>query len=351
MSKQPKVSIIVPIYNVEKYLDRCIQSLINQTLKEIEIVLVDDGSPDNCPQMCDEYAKKDSRIKVIHKKNAGLGYARNSGMEIMTGEYVAFVDSDDFVDVKMYEVLYESAKQNDCDAVFCGFRTETSKGIWVNSDEVHQNELWEKEEVQHFMLNMIASGPRIKKERLYQMSVWHSIYKNKIIKENEILFPSEREVVSEDIPFQIDFLLKADKVAYIKNVFYSYCLNGTSLTATFKFEKFDRFKRLRICLLDKCNSLDFRNRVNRLFIGYSRSLCFQYCSINNSKSIHLKKVLEDNIWKTIDNEFSVSYLPLYSRVIYMAILSRNYKLVFFLLKIMLGVKNFKKKATYDKIKG
>lgn len=338
MSKQPKVSIIVPIYNVEKYLDRCIQSLINQTLKEIEIVLVDDGSPDNCPQMCDEYAKKDSRIKVIHKKNAGLGYARNSGMEIAIGEYIAFVDSDDFVDEKMYEVLYESAKQNDCDAVFCGFRTEVSKGIWVNSDEVQQNELWEKEEVQHFMLNMIASGPRIKKERLYQMSVWHSIYKNEIIKENEILFPSEREVVSEDIPFQIDFLLKANKVAYIKNVFYSYCLNGTSLTATFNFEKFDRFKQLRTCLLDKYDFPDFRNRVNRLFIGYSRSFCLKFCKLKNSKSLQLKRVLDDDIWKIIDKEFSVLYLPLYSRVIYVVILSGNYKLLFLLLKMILKLK-------------
>lgn len=90
-----KVSIIVPIYNVEKYLCRCMDSLLNQTLKDIEIIMVDDGSPDNCPQMCDEYAKKDSRVKVIHKKNAGLGEARNSGLKIISGKFVAFVDSDD----------------------------------------------------------------------------------------------------------------------------------------------------------------------------------------------------------------------------------------------------------------
>ena len=107
----PKISIIVPIYNVEKYLDRCMQSLLNQTLTDIEIIMVDDGSPDRCPQMCDEYAKKDSRIKVIHKSNAGLGYARNSGLEIATGEYVAFVDSDDYVYTQIYESLYVSAKK------------------------------------------------------------------------------------------------------------------------------------------------------------------------------------------------------------------------------------------------
>ena len=101
----PKVSIVVPVYRVECYLDRCVQSLVNQTLKEIEIILVDDGSPDKCPQMCDEYAKKDYRVKVIHKQNAGLGMACNSGIEVATGDYIAFCDSDDYVDVKMQETM------------------------------------------------------------------------------------------------------------------------------------------------------------------------------------------------------------------------------------------------------
>ena len=100
-----KVSVIIPVYKVEEYLERCVQSVLNQTLKDIEIVLVDDGSPDNCPKMCDEFAKKDSRIKVVHKNNEGLGKARNSGLEVATGEYVAFVDSDDYVHPEMYEIL------------------------------------------------------------------------------------------------------------------------------------------------------------------------------------------------------------------------------------------------------
>ena len=90
-----KVSVVVPVYNVEKYLDQCMNNLVNQSLQEIEIILVDDGSPDRVPEMCDEWAMKDNRIKVIHKKNEGLGYARNSGLEIAMGEYVTFVDSDD----------------------------------------------------------------------------------------------------------------------------------------------------------------------------------------------------------------------------------------------------------------
>ena len=102
----PKVSVIVPIYKVEKYLRQCIDSIINQSLKDIEIILVDDGSPDNCPKICDEYKKIDSRIKVIHKKNGGLSSARNAGMKIATGEYIGFVDSDDYVSKEFLEELY-----------------------------------------------------------------------------------------------------------------------------------------------------------------------------------------------------------------------------------------------------
>ena len=91
------ISVIVPIYNVEDYLDRCVDSIINQTYSNLEIILVDDGSPDNCPKMCDDYAKKDSRIKVVHKENGGLSDARNAGMKVATGEYISFIDSDDWI--------------------------------------------------------------------------------------------------------------------------------------------------------------------------------------------------------------------------------------------------------------
>ena len=103
-----KTSVIVPIYKVEEYLHRCIDSIINQTYTNLEIILVDDGSPDNCPMICDEYAKKDSRIRVIHKKNGGLSDARNAGLEIATGEYIGFVDSDDWIHKDMYHILYKN---------------------------------------------------------------------------------------------------------------------------------------------------------------------------------------------------------------------------------------------------
>ena len=118
---RPKVSVIIPVYNVERYFDRCVRSVLGQTLREIEVILVDDGSPDGCPAMCDAYAREDPRVRVVHKANAGLGMARNSGLDIATGEYVAFVDSDDFIDRRMYETLYRMGSEHGLDTCYCGF--------------------------------------------------------------------------------------------------------------------------------------------------------------------------------------------------------------------------------------
>ena len=129
-----KVSVIVPIYNAEKYLSDCIDSIIAQTHKNLEIILVDDGSPDNCPAICDEYAKKDDRIKVIHKQNGGVSSARNTGLDIMTGDYVVFIDSDDIVNVHYIEYLLDICIANDADISYCGYSTfKESNNVNINS--------------------------------------------------------------------------------------------------------------------------------------------------------------------------------------------------------------------------
>ena len=109
---QPLISVIVPCYNVEEYLPKCIESILNQTYRNLEILLVDDGSPDNCGRICDEYAAKDSRIRIIHKKNGGLSDARNAALDVMTGEYVTFIDSDDYVSDDYVEYLYKIIKES-----------------------------------------------------------------------------------------------------------------------------------------------------------------------------------------------------------------------------------------------
>ena len=117
----PLISVVIPIYNVENYLNECVDSVINQTYKNIEIILVDDGSPDNCPKICDEYAKKDNRIKVIHKKNGGLSDARNCGINQSNGEFIAFVDSDDYIEKDYLSSMYKNLKDNDVKIAACGY--------------------------------------------------------------------------------------------------------------------------------------------------------------------------------------------------------------------------------------
>ena len=123
--EKPLISVIVPIYKVEKYLNKCVKSIINQTYKNLEIILVDDGSPDNCGKICDKLAERDDRIRIIHKKNGGLSSARNAGIEIANGEYIGFVDSDDYIDNDMFETLYNNIKDNNADLSIIGYQIET----------------------------------------------------------------------------------------------------------------------------------------------------------------------------------------------------------------------------------
>lgn len=263
---RPKVSIIVPIYNVAAYLQRCMDSLLNQTLRDIEIILVDDGSPDNCPQMCDEYAKQDNRIKVIHKKNEGLGYARNTGLEATCGEFIAFIDSDDYVDLAMYETLYNKAIENQSDVVFCGMQRRCKDGMIFPRRDVEQETIFQGDDVLMLAKEVVACAPGTPKERHFMMSVWHSIYKASIIKEKNLHFVSERVYTSEDLPFQVDFFKSAQKVIYIPNIFYNYCENKTSLTATFNINKIYRTIKLYNLLNKKLAEIDPQKLHTRRFL-------------------------------------------------------------------------------------
>lgn len=336
--KHPLISIIVPIYNVEKYLDRCIDSLLNQTLKDIEIIMVDDGSPDNCPQMCDEYAKRDNRVKVIHKKNAGLGFARNSGLEVATGEYVAFVDSDDYVDINMYKKLYEVAGEKNADAVFCGFKKEFSPNRFIDSKECDHYIEYVNEQIDGLALDFVAAPPHCKSEYVHDMSVWHSVYKRSIIEENNIRFVSEREYASEDIPFQIDFLKCCKKVAFIPDVFYIYCYNGGSLTKSFKPEKFEKIQNLLHLLQEKTINIEPNTlRAKRLFIGYIRAMIRLIVSLDLSKKEklnHIKTIVYAPVWNEIKPIYKASYLPFHQRIMTVLIYGKFIKGVYFYAKLM-----------------
>lgn len=248
--KQPKVSIIVPVYNVEKYLDRCMRSLLGQTLKEIEIILVDDGSPDNCPALCDKYKLSSDNfhwpnIKVIHKTNEGLGLARNSGLEVAKGEYVAFLDSDDFVNVNMYERLYTKAKEKDVDVVYCNCNIyKDEKHIYPRIDVMKEITFLGRKAVDEFLLDMVAPLPEYHHDVRYMMSVWHAVYRRSIFMKYGIRFVSEREFVSEDIIFNIDFLPHVESVCYLPDCLHYYVVNPNSLSHTYDDTKYQRMVSL-----------------------------------------------------------------------------------------------------------
>jgi glycosyltransferase involved in cell wall biosynthesis len=312
-----KVSIIVPVYKVEKYLSRCLESLMNQTLKDIEIILVDDGSSDSSSSMCDEFAVQDSRIKVIHKQNGGLGFARNSGLEIATGEFVAFVDSDDYVHLQMYETLYYQAKNLYLDAIYCGFNNVDKKQNISRISEVDSLKIFDSQkEVHDFLLDMIGTEPNYPVDRKYQMSVWRAIYSKKIIDKHNIKFCSEREFISEDIIFQIDYVQKVTKMAFIPETMYFYCENQGSLSRSFRPDRFDKYIFLHSEIRKKLFSISDKKscelRIDRLFIGYSRSLIFDICrykvTIKEKKQL-LKIIYENIVWNDIHSRYPYNELP------------------------------------------
>lgn len=245
--ENPKVSIVVPIYNVEKYLHRCIDSLVNQTLKDIEIILVDDESPDNSPKICDEYAQRDSRIKVIHKKNEGLGLTRNAGLAVATGEYVAFIDSDDWVDLTMYEILYTIAQEKQCDTVYCSLQHYYSPSRIVPFKEVETECFFHgREAVDNFLLDMLAPTPEYRSDVKYMVSVCKAIYSRSIIEKHHLRFISERKVASEDMIFHIQYLRFAEHIGFIPEYFYNYYQNQNSITHTYTDAKIERLKKFVI---------------------------------------------------------------------------------------------------------
>ncbi len=233
---QPKVSIVVPVYNVEKYLCECLDSLVAQTYKNTEIIIVDDGSKDGSPTICDKYEKEYENIKVIHKQNEGLGLARNTGLEHVTGDYVSFMDSDDYADTNMVANLMKALIDSNADTVIGGFKKiDDNKNILFT--EKYENQIFENEDVyQKFFLHVLGSIP--KKHDSFRMSVWNAIYSVKVIKENNIIFPSERVMISEDLIFDEDYYRVAEKVMIIDDTSYNYRCNVESLSVKYRENKF-----------------------------------------------------------------------------------------------------------------
>ena len=211
----PLISVIVPIYKVEKYLNRCIESIVNQTYSNLEIILVDDGSPDHCPQMCDEWVEKDKRIKVIHKQNGGLSDARNAGLKIATGEYISFIDSDDYIASDFFATLLAVMEKENSDVVECSVV------------KFYEDERFEKysdnlavttSQTESALSGLIAENP-------FHQHVWNKLYKVDCLK--GILFPVGK--LNEDEFWTYQVFGRAQKVSKINKTMYYYFQRSDSI--------------------------------------------------------------------------------------------------------------------------
>ena len=215
----PLVSVIIPVYQVEKYLDKCIASVVNQTYTNLEIILVDDGSSDNCPAICDRWQAKDSRIKVIHQENGGLSHARNEGLKIATGEFIGFVDSDDWIEPNMVELLLMALLETDAEIAVGGIKafTEASEAIVYTQSKSTESKIYSTEEALKRLLllkGFMCSG------------VWNKLYKRAVL--SDVNFPEGK--LHEDVLWTTQVIGNSQKVVCINNKLYHYLQRPDSLS-------------------------------------------------------------------------------------------------------------------------
>ncbi|MDQ0198773.1 glycosyltransferase family 2 protein [Neobacillus ginsengisoli] len=293
-----KISIIVPVYNVEKYLVKCIDSILNQTFSDFELILVNDGSTDKSGEICDEYSKIDKRIKVVHKKNGGLSSARNAGIDLAKGEYIAFVDSDDYIHKRMYEVLYNNAIINSSDIIICDF-TVANEGVFydtsnLNIDIVAQN-----------FSNIESLNKLYTSKGISFIVAWNKLYKRELF--NDIRYEKGRIHEDEFIIHQI--LYKSSKVTYLPIKLYYYLqTNNSIIRSPYNIKRLDLVYALkeRVDFFSevkqtKLQQLAETNFVQSFFLNYYKA---KYNVSNNNKELRqLKKVFSLSVGPLLVNPF------------------------------------------------
>lgn len=214
---KPAVSVIVPVYKVEQYLDKCVQSILDQTFRDFELLLVDDGSPDKCGEMCETWAKKDGRIRVIHKPNGGLSDARNAGIVQANGDYLLFVDSDDWIEKNMLATLYGLIREADADMACCNFRSVNEDGSQHWDDAVITPGVWTEED---FWKQFFSSNAQT-----YCNVAWNKLYKKELF--DTVRYPVGR--INEDVYILYDLVSQCKKIAATDQIGYYYLFRAGSI--------------------------------------------------------------------------------------------------------------------------
>ena len=335
---KPKVSVIIPIYNVEKQLPRCVDSVICQSLREIEIILVDDGSPDECPQICEEYKKKDCRIKVINKINGGLSDARNAGLSIANGQYILFLDSDDWIEEIMLEKLYYIINNDSSDVVVCSYAIDYPNNNFSISKE----------------LSTTASSTNNIAEAIYNLDskgmfnvVWNKLYRHDLLKENNINFEIDG-VPGEDLLFNCVVFQKVNRISFENEILHHYMREDEdTLVHTYKpdlYSQVQRFNRARKTLYDYYNMISSEEIIcfANLYVGYISScipnIFRKNCDLSWREKIYfLKKILKD---EELQNYMILTHRKgVYEKLFYIMIKSQNSIFMYTVYKLLFMIRN------------
>jgi len=243
MAVKPDISIIVPVYKVEPYLIQCVESIRRQTLHNIEIILVDDGSPDQCPKICDEFAEKDNRIQVLHQENAGVAAARNNGIQMASADWIMFVDSDDWLEKTAAEILYEKAIQSGCDIVCAAhYKNYPNKQVYYTVTIDGDREYVVKQNLDRLLGCVV--GQMETRRRRSLATPWGKLYRTSVVKMNQVRFPSDMRV-SEDLVFNLYAIQHANKVYLIDTPVYHYRIAEGSLTRSLSNNQTDHVRRVQ----------------------------------------------------------------------------------------------------------
>ena len=282
-----KISVIIPVYNVEKYLKRCLDSVINQTYKNLEIILVDDGSTDNSGKICDEYAQKDKCIVVIHKENGGLSDARNKGLGICTGDYISFIDSDDWIEKDFFEYVVNNIKDNDL-LIFDYYITNGKFSKWIKYNNTE------------FELKKENCLLKLTKAEI-QSYAWNKIYKINLF--DDIRFPKGRNYEDQAIMHLI--VDKSEKIRYCNKAFYNYYQNPKGITHTVNYKNYRDFLYVNILrgrFLKKKYPKVYEYHLNYIYSAIAK-MCWLYK--NDDKYIirykFLRKFILNRLMKNIFN--------------------------------------------------
>lgn len=274
----PEISVIIPVYNTEKYVEECVNSVREQTLSDIEIILVDDGSTDGSADILTRLAAQDNRIRVFGKKNGGAGLARNTGLKNAVGDYIAFVDSDDIIDKNMLETLVNVAKENNADMAMTGIRH--MGGIVFGGKDAVKFDFKEKEifcgdgGMERLVLGTVGALADEAEDSRYGYSACKNIYRKSVIDQNNLRFCSEREFASEDMLFLIDFIFCAKCAVGVPGAMYQYRRNECSTSKSYKEGRFKRCREqiaeVKRRLSERIEPQIFTPYCNRQLQAYAR---------------------------------------------------------------------------------